>query len=333
MAPELLRVEDLPRTRLLVLAGAAGLGEAQWRAVEAFLGGGGRLWVVAGPATDRASFNSAAAQRVLPVMLSGPETLDPPQPWTTPETAHPLFESFSDPLVAPLSDVRCARRLGVESVAADAAVLLRYSDETAAIATRSVGAGRVVFWNFSPTKSWSNLGELGGQLVELAQRTREWLLTAEGEGAQYFWGQPVTRTLPAGMRTPTARLRRPNDDQPVALEISPPRRDLHFGAERVGHYELTFTEGETTVRQGFSVNVPPAESNFRRIEEEPFRAMFPAGRLVEVATAGQRSERGARTAAPLDLLPVLLLALLTLLVGESFFANRFHERPKNKRGE
>ena len=329
--PEQLNAENLTASPLVVLTGASALREMQWKLLEKHVRQGGSLWVVAGSMVSVDSYNSASAQRLIPLKLSGQEELPAPMGWKSPDLTRPMFRPFADSgaNVPLLSDVSCIRRFGVESTASDAEVALRYTDGVPAIATRSVGAGSIVFWNFSPTRSWSNLGRLGGQLVVLAQRTTELLLGGEQRQTQFAWGQTAELSIPAAFRKPSITLRRPNDESDLAMESTMynlRRRLMMIPADQLGGYTLTFTETDRTSAEGFSVNVPIAESDLQTLKPKEIAANFPPSDMAVISSATDWTGATALTSPPLDILPPLLLLLLVLLTGESYFANRFYKK-------
>ncbi len=206
---------------------------------------------------------------------------------------------------------------------------MRYTDGMAAIATRRVGAGRVVFWNFSPTRSWSNLGRLGGQLGMLGQRTAELLLAGERGQTQFAWGRTVELTIPLGFQKPSITLRRPGEESDVAMEPAMynfRRRLVKVPADRLGGYTVTFAEADRTFIDGFSVNVPGAESDLRTLEAGEIAGNFSSDGVAVISSAADWAGTTGRTSLPLDLLPLILLVLLVLLTGESYFANRFYKK-------
>ena len=338
ISPERLSAESLTAAPLVVLAGASALREMQWKLLEKHIRRGGALWVVVGSMVSGDSYNTASAQRLIPLNLTGQEELSPPMGWKSPDLTRPLFQPFadSDANIPLLSDVRCIRRFGVESVASDAEVTIRYTDGVPAIATRSVGAGQVVFWNFSPTRSWSNLGRLGGQLVMLAQRTAELLLGGEQGQTQFAWGQTAELAIPAAFRKPSITLRRPSDESDLAMESTMynlRRRVMMIPADQLGGYTLTFTEADRTFAEGFSVNVPIGESDLQTLKPEEIVDNFPPGDMAVISSAADWTGATGKTSPPLDLLPPLLLILLVLLTCESYFANRFYKEGFGDREE
>lgn len=335
ISPEMIDPEKLQRAGLVVLAGASGLDEKGWGMLEKYLREGGCLWVTAGPMLSPDSYNSPAARRVMPAELAGQDKLTPAMAWRPVDTRLPMFKPFAPGLPEdtnpPLSDLRFYRRFGIASLASDAKVPAKYSDGVAAIVTRDIGMGKVIFWNFSPTRSWSNMGQLAGQLLVLAQRSREVLLADEGIQTQFPWSREITIPISAeAAKASSARLSQPGLEETLPVELDLVRRLTHLPADRLGGSTIIFSVDKKIIRQGYSVNVPLTESDLARSGTEEIISKFPPGQIEIIRDVHQRIAAGDPQKQSLDLLPVFLLLLLGLLTAESWFANRFYKRPSEE---
>ncbi|MCD4824170.1 MAG: BatA and WFA domain-containing protein [Phycisphaerae bacterium] len=324
--PQHLCAETLAKTPLVVLGSIAALRENQWKQLDSYVRKGGRLWVVAGAGMSAEAYNTAAAQQIFPVKLRGQQQLPKPLGFGSIDTSRPLFAPFKTDKNPPLSDIRFYRRMGVESVAPDAEITVRFADKVPAIVTRKADAGEVVFWNFSPTRSWSNLGRLAGQFVVLAGQTCELLLLSDRAPTQFICGHEVELAFPPGQNNPSVRIARPGDGeyQPLPTRGYLPGK-MRLVADRLGHYSVAFAIGNSTRRRGFSVNVSTTESDFRPVGKDRLAAIFPREGLRIVTDTADWQRASAMASQPLDLLPAALLVLLAMLIGESFFANRFYK--------
>jgi hypothetical protein len=312
--------------RVALVAGAPALSEAQWRRLEPFVRAGGALWVVVGPLISPDSYNVPAAQQLMPAALGSMEALPKQQRWVVSDLAHPMLQPFDGEANPPLAEVACASRFRVKSLAADAKVIVQFEDHAPAILVRRVGEGTVVLWNFSPLPGQSNLARLE-QLPILARRTAAVLAADPSTQTQYACGQTAMLSVPRWMPGATVTLRRPGS--PAEQTILP---DAKRGAVIVptgapGDYDVRFAEGEKKFERGFSVNAEAAESDLRPVEAARLAESFPPG-LAIVSDASELAGRRAAAREPLDLTPALLLALLAVLIGESFFANRFYRPDK-----
>ncbi len=333
--PDEIVPEKLEKTGLVVLAGAAGLSEDNWKILEKYVRAGGSLWITAGPMLSADSYNSSAARRLMPAELADQEELSPAMAWQAVDTRLPMFKPFAPGLPEdanpPLSDLRFHRRFGIASLASDAAVEAKYADGVPALLSRDVGEGHIVFWNFSPTRSWSNMSQLAGQLVVLAQRTREILLRDESLQTLFPWGREIMLPLPAGSARPaSAKGHHVGRDETFPVEIDFANRLAYVPANRLGGSTLTFIVNDEILQRGYSINVPPAESDLTRVEESEIFEKFPPGRVEIIRQAGERTSTGDPQRLDLDLLPIVLLLLLVLLTVESWFANRFYKRPSEE---
>lgn len=329
--PNQLTAEALQSASMVILADAPTLTPNQWNALEQYCRQGHGLWIVPGESLQPASYDSQEARQILPAGLGRLETLPGPMTFSPPDTNQPLLRPFAPgpDTNPPLRDVRVDRRFAVESVAADAEVVLRYADGPPAILQRRVGEGRVILWNVSPRREWSNLARLGGQFVILAQRTAWLLLGAAEQSRQFTPDEMIALPLPREFHHPNATLQRQGDahQTPVTFALTQtPRRYIRLAPRDVGNYTLTLREAERTRPLGFSVNTPAGESNLTRLPRDELDAMFPAG--VTLGDPLDRSARDGTVLRRLDLTGPLFLLLLAILVSEAFFANRFHRQAK-----
>jgi hypothetical protein len=326
LAAEALEAADLVDVSLLLLANVTDLLDEQWQAIENFVRGGGAVWIVPGSLSNVAAWNTLAAQKVLPARIEARRTLNPPRRPAEPQTTHPMLKGFDDPLNPPLNDVNIYQRLALGELDEGAAVVLADSAGEPLVVVRGLGSGRVVLWTTSPARAWSDLGPLGGQLVVLARDTTHALLGESQRPRSYPWGSDVLLPLPPGVDGPLVSVSVPGQDEPRIIEANLRRGFVPIQTDRLGAYTASFARGQATLTRGFSVNVPVDESDLRRADPRRLEEAF--GESLHIArSADERAEQLGRGEAPLDLLPLLFVALLATLVGESFFANRFYKTP------
>jgi hypothetical protein len=322
MLPSQLSQRTLASAPLVVLAGVPSLSDVQWKELERYVERGGRLWVIAGPMVQPASYNTTEAERLLPAELGKQVSAKAPASLSPVESQHPVLAPFDDPANPPLASLRFSRWFSLTSPADNTEVVLRYADATPAIMTRTVGEGEVMFWNLSPTRSWSNMGRLAGQLVVLSQRTTQWLLRSRHEPMNVPIGQVVVLPIPPAMRAATIFLDGPAGKQRLSADAAAPT--VRFTPDAPGWYTVSFELGARSEHVGLSANVAAIESDLSRMDAAYFDSQFthPPQRIT---SAKQRN--GDSTAVlDLDLLPVGILLLLALLLTESFFANRFYKQ-------
>jgi len=317
-----LDTEPLADYDLVLLADVAAVGEPQWGHLESFVRGGGGLWIVLGPLASPEAYNSPAAQRVVPLALGPAEAVDPPAAWQTDPAPDPLLPPIREEGGADLTGVLCERRFAARPAAPDARVVLRYADGVPAVAARRLDAGCVLLWNFSPARTWSNLARRA-ELPILARHAARALTAADAARTAALWGQEVSVPAPRSMPGAVATVRHGDEqaERPVLLDLA--RRAVVLTGDRLGPWTVRFADAERSVAAGFSVNVDPAESRLapagREIED-----LFPPGSLRVADDVDQLRRQQQQARQPLDLAAPLLLVLLALVVGESFFANRFY---------
>lgn len=320
-----LDAKKLAEVSVVLLADVASPGQAQWKSLADFVGRGGHLWVVVGLLVSPPAYNSSEAQRLMPLSLKSLEILDAPVGWRLDQAGHPMLAPFAGRDNPPLSEVMCRRRFTVQSTAEDANVLLRYTDAAPAIVLRTIGRGSVLIWNFSPSRSFSNLARLG-QFPILVQQAIRLLVGGGDVKTVYSWGKSVTVPFPRSLPAAVVTVSRPSSQGEVPARASIQGRTVTLLADEAGAWTLRFSAGGRSIMRGFSVNPAAGESDLTPIEPSKVVAMFPSDSVLIARTAAEIAHKERMVARPLDLAVPILLVLLVLMTGESFFANRFYRR-------
>ncbi|MCE5277239.1 MAG: BatA domain-containing protein [Planctomycetaceae bacterium] len=323
-----LSAAELKSAAIVLLSDVGSLGEGQWRLLEDFVSSGGGLWVVVGSMTGAASYNTPAAQKLMPASLGAMEAVEPAAAWDvqTP-SQHPLLTPFTQGQNPPLTDVRCRRRFSITALAGDASRVVDYADKTPAIITRQVGRGTVMLWNFSPARAMSNLAPLA-QFPVLAQRAVQVFLGAIETRSQYAWGAAASVPFPHTMRSPLVTVRRPGSEAYQGVVTSVQSRSVTLPADAVGNWTVRFTQDDRQELRGFSVNPDSGESDLRRSEPADVLKLLPPGRAGIVSKIDQIAHEQDQATQDLDLTAPGLLLLLILMAAESFFSNRFYSKGK-----
>ena len=327
LRPSDLTAERLSGLDVVVIANLTGLSAENWRAVAQFVKSGKSAWLIAGDMTDRESYNSSAAAIVMPARLGKLKSSPKPVQLANPDFTSRFLQPFGvDSNNPPLRDLRFYRYFELESFADDAEIPLRFEDTTPALIARKLGAGQVVFWNFSPARDFSNMGQLAGQLIILADQTKT-LLVGTGQSARHLtWGQRARFDLSADLN-PQAKVALLSPGRyKIAGQLSTDRdRFVSSPVRQPGVYEFRITNPDSKEISPVVVNVHSDESDEKLIPQEKLREKFPATELAIVRSAGELTAKTRSVSAPVDLLPLILVGLFFALAGESYFANRFYK--------
>ncbi len=322
---ERLTPDALRGAAVVVLADVSSLTEGPWRMLGDYVRDGGQLWVVAGETMANAvgSYNSPPAQDLLPASLKALEPLKTPIGFDLRDLDHPMVSPFTSPENPSLGEVRIKARFSIDSLAEEAVAALKYADGVPAILIRRVGRGRVLLWNFSPERSFSNLAGLA-QFPVLAQRAVRLMTAGREQELIVRWGGEVRIPVPPRMTGPGIALYRPDSEREETL--MPEGRSVRVVAEALGSYTLRFIQDERTVTRGFSVNTNPTESDLTPLEPEVLSERLGGAEATLVSSVDALAETREMVGKDLALGPLLLVGLLVLLAGESFFANRFYKQ-------
>lgn len=318
--------EKLSKVRVALLANMPALSDVEWRALAKFVDEGGQLWVVAGPLMSLQAYNTNVAQQIMPVVLKGLEEVPKGVAWRGGKSEEPLLEPFRTDDNGSLADVLCKMRFQIQSTASDAKVILKYADDVPAIIRRPFGEGSVLFWNFTPDPQYFSPTGLT-QFAVLAQHTVRQMVGDQGSSTSFLFGKEATVALPKSMKSPVVTLRRPDSkaEEPVIPDFR--RGVLAVQADTLGHWSVRMTEGARKLEKGFSVNSELSESRLAPADPKQVVGLFPPDGVRILKEVQQIEQQRQMINQPLDMAVPMLLALLALLMGEAFFANRFYKQP------
>jgi hypothetical protein len=148
----------------------------------------------------------------------------------------------------------------------------------------------------------------------------------------FLTGQPVAVPLPKADVKKGTKLRfegRGVSGRDAEIELGEGQSELRLAPDRTalpGHFVVELDQPKWS--DGFALNVPGDEWNLAKVPEESIEALFGPKSVVPLAKDVKLREiLTTKFNQPLDLFPWLLIAVLFLLCGESWLANRFYRRP------
>uniref|UniRef100_A0A7C2NV30 Aerotolerance regulator N-terminal domain-containing protein n=1 Tax=Schlesneria paludicola TaxID=360056 RepID=A0A7C2NV30_9PLAN len=308
-----------------------------WDKLAAFVRNGGGLAtfagafssaaVTSGTRLDPLSYNSPAAQELLPAKLKASLKFDPSQHLNFRDAIHPLTQRL-DALgaLATLNDVSFHRYWSVEPLPA-AATLARWTDDAAqpALLLREVGQGRSalfassvdsIAWNDWP-RNWTFL-VFADQLLQVLSRQAV-------ARANFGLGDPAVVLLPDDAPPGNLLLRLPDFTQ-RGLPSAGDRREVAIPDLMLpGHYQVAVTQRETSdVLAGFSINPSGAETLLERLTADDLDSLFGAKRygLARDLESLSRSVQTGRLGQ--EVYGLLLACLVVVFAGEQLTATWFY---------
>jgi hypothetical protein len=263
--------------------------------------------------------------------------------WNLEIFKHPLLHPFQewrqgkwDFVVSPRSAFKYWQ---VEPRKDQSHVLVRFADSNGQpvlveqIVDKKRGrAGRVVLFTTLPGwPEWNNYADLSTSFfVALAGRTIGYLSGDDDRPSLNFrCGQGVPRVpVPISGQARAYNLYRDGPAAPAAfvaaVTVEEGQNEARIPqAAEPGNYVLRPVDGEALA--WFSVNLPAEESDFTKVPKGEIDAVLgpDAVKLIDSQTDLPREINLSR---PLELMPILMLALLVLLALENLLANKFYRR-------
>jgi hypothetical protein len=333
---------------------------ALWDALGAFVENGGGLIIIPGGDEVERSVDvfNAEGERVhlLPGTLKRLVKVPEGQPgvrWKDFQRGHALTGAFLDMQRAGRVDfdnpTTAPQVLGYWEVEPNpkALVISTYNvprGEWAAVLEMRRGRGRVLMFTLpldgrqiDATRSWHNYwkdSSFGQVLLDLACQDLAGRVSLPSLNFQR--GQEVRLAPPSPLPPAPFKLIGPglsesetrvNWNVPAnAGAPGAPLPDLVLPqATSAGNYQLR--DSKDRVFMGFSISEPAEESNLARVPVETIEAVL-GEKAVRQVVHGIELKTQLGTAPPTELLPLVLIALLALLVLESWMANRYYKPVK-----
>lgn len=312
------------------------LAPAAWQRLHAYAFAGGGVGIFLGPSADPlAEFNSPAALDVLPGKLlrqgrnpDGDLSLAP--------------NTFEHPLLAPFRtrggnmpwvDFPIYRYWQLEVDAEDVTALVPYSNGQPALLERIIGNGRVVTltsplsqtqdelvddelkWNDSttPLPSFVLLNDLALYLTGNADTH-----------LNYLAGQDAVVRLPGNAKVDTCLLTTPRGEQFRVNTNQADRSVTIATVDQPGQYRATAGTAEGAIDLGFSVNLPPGDTDLTRAEPDVLKGLFGDNPFRVARSRDQINRELSLGRVGRELFPFLALLVATILGVEQVLANRFY---------
>lgn len=316
ISPNELSAQALEGQDAVVLANVDFFDEGAVGALEQFVREGGGLLIFTGDKVSIIQYNRDLykdGEGLLPAALEPAEgtLVDASVFWeiTNFDETHPIFRPFLDPAAGDLSVPRFQRihRLGALDEG-KARALAFLSEGWPILVEKQFGKGRVLLVPTSGDEAWTDLPKRKVYLP-LLHRIVGYLCgvtdTAVAESS-YFVGEPVA--LPAALAKvldPSGRVLEPKD------------RSVLRETETPGLYTLRLDDGR---EQALAINVNAVESDLRSYSVVEFRKIL-SGEADALARAGLGHDDFADRD---EIWQYLFIALLAIMLGETWLANRTH---------
>ncbi len=262
---------------------------------------------------------------------------------------HPMLAPFREWKLKGNVDVIVNPRLAwqywdFEPTKPDGSVVVKYDDEVGrpAVLERFIGArrGRVLLLTTTMEtpveggKSWNNYWNFETSWTVVFPNLLLRYLCGDPTDANFnfFTGQPVAVPLPKGDVKKGTKLRfegRGISGRDAEMELGEGQSEVRLPPARTAIAGLfTVSLDDTKWQDGYSLNVPTDEWNLAKVPEEAIDALFGPKSVVPLTKDVKlREVLTTKFNQPIDLFPWLLIAVLFLLCGESWLANRFYRRP------
>ena len=305
-----------------------------WERLAEFVRADGGLGVILGTRVNPISYAGDAAQQILPAKLLAQVAFPSPEFFRPIDDGHPVFAQFADWGGYGWLTNRDVRRHYVVEPDPAAAVVADYTDnreDRAALVLETIDSGRVALLTtgVDATESWSDLPKAGWSFVAFADQLTQFISGRTGGKRNFIVGEPATIRLGSAETPEQLLLRTPTLEQrPISIPPGSGRvviRDL----KEVGPYTLRSLPDAPDFQSGFSMNLPPAESDFTKIETTALDRLFGTDRynLAKDAESLEVVVRDATLGA--EFMPYVVIFLVIIFCGEQLVSNRFYDEERN----
>jgi Aerotolerance regulator N-terminal len=313
--------------------------DAVWQSLAGFAerGGGVAIWLgrhaqPQGHTVDE--FNTAASQAVMPGKIS--RIWHRQDAFLAPgDYQHPMLAKFRGITGGvPWEEFAVDSHWQLADFAAGVNPIMAYSNGQPAILEKSLGKGRVLVFTtpisdeVSDEPLWNTLA-IGSEHWPYFMLVNEAMLylVGSGEDRLNFWaGETAVVHLPENERQMIFSLRTPEGEEfPQSIDQKTGTITITTTGS-VGNYLLRAGGTQGGVRRGFSVNVPAANTDLKRLSRDELTALLGDGkfRLSRGRDEIERNVNLDRTGR--EMYPLLIILVALLLGAEHLLANKFYRR-------
>ena len=289
-----LRESDLSRFDVIYLINAPGFDDAMWTKLHDFVDAGGGLGIFLGAVSSVLSQNSRAnqinplayksnaAQSVLPAKLVASLPASPAKSLDLRNSQHGLLKRLEDAgVLTELGGLEIYREWKVEPLESSV-VVARFdgSQELPALIERRVGRGRVMLMTTSvDDQKWNEF--VGSALsFVFADQLSQYLSQQSSIRCNLQVGDEVSLPLDRDRKLKKVVFRMPDFKQRT-VDIPPDAKNLLLrDLTAVGSYQVDSAAGEVDYHTGFSLNMPPGESDLHRLETTELDGLLGEGRYT-----------------------------------------------------
>jgi hypothetical protein len=308
---------------VIALVGAGRMNDAAWQRLDAYVSGGGGLVVFAGPETGE-SYGTGSARAVLPVEV-GPVVAAPPEAQLglrVVKSSHPFVSALmaSGATLAQVHYRQC-RRL---SPGRDALELLSFGPDLPALVL-SEARGKVAVFAGTADDRWGDFAKTQ-PFIPFCHELLLLLASRAGAGIQSAnAGAQLPITFEASRWATTVYVTPPGAREAERLlPGTTPGKLTYWKTDAPGYYRVDFERRDTKWRSGFAVNTAAIESRLEKVPFEKVKKSIRAGKVELMTEATLSTDNVAAGGSTRELTPYLALLALSLLLAESFLANRFY---------
>jgi hypothetical protein len=339
-SPEWLAKTDLSSFDVISLVNVATLEKDDWTKLAGWVRSGGGLSVYLGSAQfgnstgiSPENYNSEVAQSFLPARLEAwRKFLPEPAGFDLRDTLHPVLRKFDIAGAATEVGLIPVRWCWNVKPAKQSNVILKFTDRNAlpAMVERAHGDGRTALLTtgftarFDRRDEWSGLARHWAFFV-LTDQMIHYLSGRSQAVVNYAAGSEVL--VPLNRNDPLSRylLRKPGGVQ-LPGEVPEGSSMLRLSeVDEVGHFQVVAADPAQKFRSGFSVNLPPGESDFSRLGEADLDLLLGEGRYA-VAENTESLTRTVNTGRlGMEVFPLILGLVIVIFCLELIVANRFYE--------
>lgn len=328
---------DLTETDLVILQNVSAPVERTWKQLQQFVSNGGGLLSILGSAKfdgasgiSSVSWNTGEAQKILPGRLDVVRRFRPACGLDVKDSSSPVLKDFTTQGVAADVALIPVWRCWHVEPAADARVLVRFTDEraSAAVIERSFGKGRSAVFTtaghleFDEQKQWNRLPGEWPFLV-LVNRLVLYLSGRTESKFNFTPNEPVI--LENDIEQPVGEylLRTPSGAQIPGSARADSDSLWIDGVSELGHYLIKPRDESRPI--SFSVNHDPGESDFARATQTDLDNLLGEKRYSVARNVDDLTRSVTAGRLGVEVFPIILGILIALFSLELLSGNRFYE--------